>query len=233
VGLFTLADDFGRMRYLPKQIAGALFPHEDHITGEIVASWIDELVSEDAVRLYEIDGRTYLYLPGWSIHQKISKPTPSRIPDPPENPQGNPGKPRNHQGEVGSRNLELGIKTSRDSRSSDDSSRITSPIASLSAGRQQRSEAYEAEFAQCWEIYPRKESRKAALGAFKARRREKVSLEDLLRATKIFAVAMTGKESNFIMHGSRFFGPNEEWREYLEERKSAAVGGFVDPPRSW
>ena len=95
VGLLTLCDDEGRMIDLPKRFAGELFPHEEEVSPAMVIAWIDELEQVDCVRRYEIDDQKYMYLPQWKKHQVISKPTKSRIPDPPEVSQGNPGEPRN------------------------------------------------------------------------------------------------------------------------------------------
>jgi hypothetical protein len=77
----------------------------------------------------------------------------------------------------------------------------------------------ERDFGEAWRLYPRKEGRKAALGAYIARRRAGESLEDLLVATQLFALAMEDERRGreHIMLGSRFFGPNEEWRDYLHD----------------
>jgi hypothetical protein len=93
VGLFTLADDAGRTRDLPKQILGNLFPLDEDVTVEMVVGWLDELEKVDCIRRYSTDDSNFIYLPNWRSHQVISKPTPSRIPDPPEDSQGNPGNP--------------------------------------------------------------------------------------------------------------------------------------------
>lgn len=98
VGLFTLADDFGRLRDLPKQICGDLFPHEDSVTVAMVVEWLDELADQDCIRRYEVGETACIYLPNWSAHQKISKPTPSRLPEPPNDPRDSPGKPTYPQG---------------------------------------------------------------------------------------------------------------------------------------
>jgi len=108
IGLFTLADDDGRVRDLPKQILGNLFPLDNDITVEMVVAWLAELEDVGCIRRYSVDGSDFFYLPSWHEHQKISKPTTSRLPEPPELPreaQGNPGKPTQ---EVGSRKLEVG-----------------------------------------------------------------------------------------------------------------------------
>jgi hypothetical protein len=96
VGLFTLADDDddGRLRDLPRQIAGDLFPLDEGVSPAMVAEWMDELEGVDCIRRYEIQGNRCIYLPKWKAHQRISKPTASRLPEPPEDSLGSPGLSR-------------------------------------------------------------------------------------------------------------------------------------------
>jgi hypothetical protein len=103
--------------------------------------------------------------------------------------------------------------------------------ASVTAGRE-RAEPYEAEFNEAWTHYPRKISRLAAFKAYKARRRSGETAADLLKATEVFATCMTGRVPDHVMHGSRFYGSNDEWRDYLDgdpEPVSANGRGTHDP----
>jgi len=93
VGLFTLADDEGRIRDLPKMIVGALFPLDEDVTVTMVVGWLNELEAIGCICRYSVDGSDFFHLPGWSTHQRISKPTASRIPEPPGDSQENPGNP--------------------------------------------------------------------------------------------------------------------------------------------
>jgi len=83
IGLFTLADDQGRLRYIPKRLAGDLFPLDDDVTPAHIEQWIKELEEVDCVRVYDVGEKTYLYLPEWGTHQKIDHPSQSRFPEPP------------------------------------------------------------------------------------------------------------------------------------------------------
>lgn len=89
VGLFTEADDEGRMIDSVKRIAGSLFPHDDKITVPKVDGWLNLLAiikGEDGspcIVRYETEGGRYLSIVKWSDHQKISHPAPSILPPPP------------------------------------------------------------------------------------------------------------------------------------------------------
>lgn len=73
------------------------------------------------------------------------------------------------------------------------------------------------DFDCCWEVYPRKLNRKAALRCYVATRRRGNRADDLLLATQGFAKVMAaeGREWKLIKHGSTFFGPDEPWTDYL------------------
>lgn len=77
---------------------------------------------------------------------------------------------------------------------------------------------FEADFAEAWAAYPRKESRATAYRAYVARRRAGASKEDLLSATQIYArlVAAKGTELAFIKLGQTFYGPGDHWKELLQ-----------------
>jgi hypothetical protein len=98
-GLLTLADDAGRLRDLPKQIAGNLFPLDEDVTIEMVVGWLNELEAVGCIVRYDAEGSAYIYLPGWDAHQRISKPSKSRIPPPPGIPAESPRIPAETQGE--------------------------------------------------------------------------------------------------------------------------------------
>jgi len=109
-GLLPLADDEGRLRDAPKTIVGALFPYDEDVIEKDLIGNLDELEAVDCIRRYSVDGVNYIYLPGWHDHQHIGKPTPSKLPVPPEASQGIPGEPEDsHLGkEQGTGNREQG-----------------------------------------------------------------------------------------------------------------------------
>ena len=81
--LWTIADDSGRLRGNSRMLASLLFPYDDDARKHI-DSWLQELESEGCVTRYVIEGDTYLQVNGWALHQKIDKPSASKIPPPPD-----------------------------------------------------------------------------------------------------------------------------------------------------
>lgn len=81
IGLWTHADDEGRCVDNTKLIRAAIWPLDDRTLGDIEKD-IEELVIGGMVERYSVDGRNYLHIPGMSKHQRVNRPTPSRLPAP-------------------------------------------------------------------------------------------------------------------------------------------------------
>jgi hypothetical protein len=79
VQLWTLADDAGRLRGNSRALASLLYPYDDDAPA-LIDDWLHELEQENCIRRYEIDGNKYLDIPNWLKHQKIDKPSESKIP---------------------------------------------------------------------------------------------------------------------------------------------------------
>ena len=77
--LWTLADDSGRLRGNSRMLASLLFPYDSDAPKHI-DSWVDELVKQSCIHRYTIEGDTYIEVCKWLIHQKIDKPSQSKIP---------------------------------------------------------------------------------------------------------------------------------------------------------
>lgn len=83
-------------------------------------------------------------------------------------------------------------------------------------------EGYSEAFERFWSAYPKRlggNSKKAAFKCWKARLREGVSADDLIKAASCYATACkaagkTGTE--YVKQASTFLGPDEHWREALK-----------------
>ena len=77
--LWTLADDAGRLRGNSRMLASLLYPYDDDAKKHI-DSWLDQLSSEGCITRYEVDGTSYIQVNNWAAHQKIDKPSASKLP---------------------------------------------------------------------------------------------------------------------------------------------------------
>lgn len=77
--LWTLADDSGRLRGNSRMLASLLFPYDDDAPS-LIDGWLTELDKQNCVIRYQAHGSTYVQICNWLIHQKIDKPSKSKIP---------------------------------------------------------------------------------------------------------------------------------------------------------
>ncbi len=79
VMLWTISDDSGRLRGNSRMLASLLFPYDDDAPA-LIGGWLDELEREGCIARYMVDGAAYVEIAKWLSHQKIDKPTPSKLP---------------------------------------------------------------------------------------------------------------------------------------------------------
>ena len=70
-------------------------------------------------------------------------------------------------------------------------------------------------FDEIWNRYPRKVNRAGAAKAFKAAIQRGAQIDDLIRAVDNYATLCAGRDTQYVMHGSTFFGPNDRWQDFL------------------
>lgn len=107
IALILLADDYGNGRANTVQLTGRVFPGKPP---EHLANALEELLSIDYVRLYEVDGQRYFSIRNWSKHQRVDKPGKEKVPPPPDESKTNPdtsensGESRENSGESREKN---------------------------------------------------------------------------------------------------------------------------------
>lgn len=79
IQIWTLADDEGRARASSRGLASALYPFDDDVR-DLIDGWLCELQRERLITRYEVEGSTYLEVNNWRKHQKIDRPSKSRLP---------------------------------------------------------------------------------------------------------------------------------------------------------
>ena len=79
IGLFSCCDDVGRARASSRLLASRLYPYDDDAFKKL-PGWISELEKQGCIRQYQVDGEAYIDIPKWQNHQKIDKPSASKLP---------------------------------------------------------------------------------------------------------------------------------------------------------
>ncbi|KVR76142.1 hypothetical protein WK26_25635 [Burkholderia vietnamiensis] len=77
--LFTIADDEGRLRGNSRMLASLLFPYDEDAP-RLIDDWLSELEVEGCIVRYQAKGSSYIEIRNWLIHQKIDKPSKSKMP---------------------------------------------------------------------------------------------------------------------------------------------------------
>jgi hypothetical protein len=86
IGLLTLADCEGRLRWVPMQVHSQVFPWEAEVKIEVL---LGELIECNYVVHYEVDGKRYVEICNFKKHQRLSGKEASfdsRLPPPPKKP---------------------------------------------------------------------------------------------------------------------------------------------------
>lgn len=61
-------------------LASLLYPYDDDAK-ELIDGWLAELSSEGCITRYEVQGTIYVQIMNWTDHQKIDKPSASKLPE--------------------------------------------------------------------------------------------------------------------------------------------------------
>jgi hypothetical protein len=85
--LWTIADDAGRLRGNSRMLASLLYPY-DNDAPKLIDKWLTDLEANGCVVRYSADGQSYIQICNWLNHQRIDKPTASKIPQLQEDSRG-------------------------------------------------------------------------------------------------------------------------------------------------
>lgn len=80
VGLLGYLDDYGRGIDDPRLVKAELYPIDDEMTPKRVHQHLDVIAERGPLCRYEVDGEPYIHIVSWSEHQRVNRPTDSRIP---------------------------------------------------------------------------------------------------------------------------------------------------------
>ena len=87
-GLFTYLDDKGRALDETRLIKAELYPLDDKMTPRKINEHLCVIANSGPLCRYEIAGQRYIHVTSWREHQRINRPTPSRIPPCPIHEEG-------------------------------------------------------------------------------------------------------------------------------------------------
>lgn len=165
IGLWSYVDDNGVGRDNEKLILADLFPLEDdpRETLAIVSRGLQTLSKQRLITRYSLDGKPFLYVNAWEKHQKIDRPNKVRYARPDaenavvRDTLATPSRP---------------LQANDASGTEEQRSRGTEEVKTCPTPPDEpKPVPYPEEFEAFWNIYPRKDAKKAALPAFKKARK--------------------------------------------------------------
>ena len=251
IAIFSMADDDGRIQAHPANLRGIAFKYDDLTLREIRDIRDRVLEVMRSVQLYVVDGEEYIQLHKWTTYQHPKYPKPSLLPPPPGYvppprsdedsstgpamfdedgnafPQSSPNLPPiDHQttNETDAPSSVGWVGMGRDGSGRDG---IDTPPTPPAGGERDDDQ----EFAAFWLVYPRRIDKGAARKAWRARRKEGCSAEEMIGAATTYAQSKAGEELRFVKHPATFLGPSKPFREWAQgppegERSSGEPQAF-------
>jgi hypothetical protein len=213
IQLWTLSDDAGRLRGNSRMLASLLFPYDDDAK-ELIDGWLNELEKENCIRRYLIEGTSYLEICNWLRHQKIDKPTPSKLPRF-EKSSRLPANPREESSGDLDLDLDLdqeGIKEGNGSTPASATPTLLPHVAKVSGMTTDPEWLLDFKL-----VYPDRagdQKWRAALKAGNARMAEGHSANELIEGAKRYDAycKATGKVgTEFVKQASTFLGPDKSF----------------------
>ena len=196
--LIVNCDDFGRFDGRVPVVKNRLFPLKENVTAKAVDAGINKLASIGLVRMYECDGKPYLYLPTWNDHQSV-RAKRSKYPAPDDNVKAS---------EIICNHVHANVPVIQS-----ESYSISESESNANAARKTREE----EFDIFWAAYPRKEGKQKARDAFK-----KVAAPlDVLLA----AIEKQKKSAQWSKDGGQFIPHPTTWLNGKRWEDEVAIAG--------
>lgn len=214
-GLWTYLDDEGRGRSDARLIHAALYAIDDTTTVEDVANDLDAIESIGSVCRYEVAGRSYIHATRWH-HQKINRPTESRIPPCPIHEDSlNP-----HGALSESSVLEKEKEQGKGTGNREQGSPTANAVGTHSATP--------VGFDNFWDAYPRKDGKAKAEKAYRTACREVSSRVLFLAAIELAKWhQIEGTDTKFIPHAATWLN-GKRWTDERPPPKSSTRGSTTD-----
>lgn len=92
IGLWTHADDAGRCVDDARLIKAAIWPLDDRTAADVEVD-LKALTASSLITRYIVKRKRYFVVTGWVEHQRINRPTPTKLPAPEEGEEPDPEPP--------------------------------------------------------------------------------------------------------------------------------------------
>jgi len=225
IGLWSYVDDNGVGVDDYRLIAADLFPLDDdqnEVRG-FVKEGLDRLSRESLIVRYEVEGRRFIHVSTWKLHQRVDNPNKSRFPLPPsevdpstsDDPEGRQSDARDDRETIEA--LAPGTEEQGSSKKPSPPSREIEPPG----------------FAEFYDAYPRKRERKKAAVAYRSALKAGATPERLLQAARSYYAAQRGKKLEYVKYPASWLNAGAYDDEPEQVGLALVAGGahVADPAR--
>lgn len=240
IGLWMIADDDGRAAYKPTAIMADLFAGDMErdlpATYDRVVSGLKRLENGGLIVRYEAQGRAYFWIPTFTEHQVINRPSASRLPPPPEPPtSGNTPDGALMEEDVATHGVVSGHSRlkGKEGKGKEGVSRsgdlaLLPPPTERPKRRRPAAQTEDPHFDEWYKIYPRHDARLDAVRAYnRALRKPGVTVETLLDGARRYRrlVEAERREKRHMALPATWLN-GERWND--EPTRIRAVRGGID-----
>lgn len=179
VGMWNFCDDYGVHPASCARLKMQIFP-ADAFTKSDVRGFIEELINNDLIQEYEVDGETYWHVKQWDKHQRLDQKT---------------GKYPRPDGKIGEKIRRMNSEYSANEQRTFDAH---SP-PEKEKEKEKENKTIAQKFAQFWEAYPLKKSKTKAEKIF-----AKINPDDELLQAMIRAIGEQEQERQRLLEKNDF-----------------------------
>lgn len=201
--MWTIADDSGRLRGNSRMLASLLFPYDDDASKKI-DSWIGELHNQNCIVRYKADAAEYIQIKKWLEHQRIDKPSTSKIP------------PFQEDSQI--------IR--------EDSKNVLGRKGREGKGEERKGKEYTEEFLGLWELYPRRDcSKKDSFEIYQRLLKEGIDHGRIESGVRAYANHVRGTEQKYIAHFTTWLN-QQRWESDYTKQPTIAEPSKSDRARA-
>ena len=218
IGIFSQADDDGRLKASPDFLMANIFPYDKDKTEENIHQLRDQCAKLGLIRIYTNGNEEYLDIPGWLEHQQIRKDRyqASKLPSFEES-QELVNHLATNDNRLATNDIPNIIKSSL--------VKSKPPIIPLKKGEEAVKEKT-SRFDLFWEAYPKKRNKGQAERAFK-----KAAPDEQLMAVILSAIERAKKSAQWLKDNGQYIPypatwlNARGWEDEFEEDQKGGAGG--------
>ena len=220
IGLLTLADCEGRLRWVPMQVHAQVFPWEASVNIEVL---LGELMDASYVVHYEAEGKRYVEVVNFKKHQRLSGKEAayeSRYPAPPKDLQKT-NDFIDKTGEATGKHLDTSLGSGRNPLGTGEHRNLGTGehrnIGIVPAAKVVSKKEYSDDFEDFWEAYPRI-------------RREKKG-----DAFKSWKIALTKKPAEYLIQRAKDYASSDQGQSQFSRGPAVWLNSemWEDAPEAW